>query len=96
MIFLLQRTLKYLCRKSYLAYQALSRGMASTIILNAANEIAVEAFLKKIIPFVEIPVLIDLVLQSWSPKNPENIDDILAIDAQARVKAESLMSERAT
>jgi 1-deoxy-D-xylulose-5-phosphate reductoisomerase len=79
-----------------LSYQALSRGMASTIILNAANEIAVEAFLKKIIPFVEIPVLIDLVLQSWSPKNPENIDDILAIDAQARVKAESLMSERAT
>ena len=79
-----------------LAYQALSSGMASTIILNAANEVAVEAFLKKIIPFIEIPVLIDLLLQSWSPKNPDNIEDILAIDAQARVKVESLMSKRST
>ena len=79
-----------------LAYQALSSGMASTIILNAANEVAVEAFLKKIIPFIEIPVLIDLLLQSWSPKNPDNIEDILAIDAQARLKVESIMSKRST
>jgi len=37
-----------------------------------------------------------LLLQSWSPKNPDNIEDILAIDAQARVKVESLMSKRST
>tara|TARA_B110000261_G_C12945984_1_gene302439 strand:+ start:1 stop:759 length:759 start_codon:yes stop_codon:yes gene_type:complete len=74
-----------------LAYQAFSSGMASTIILNAANEVAVDAFLRKIIPFIEIPILIDSVLQSWVPKNPNNIDDILSIDTEARIKAQSLI-----
>ncbi len=74
-----------------LAYQAFSMGMASTIILNAANEVAVEAFLKKIIPFTQIPIIIDSALHSWRPKNPSNIDDILAIDAEIRIKAKSLL-----
>ena len=74
-----------------LAYQAFSKGMATTIILNAANEIAVEAFLNKIIPFTKIPILINLALESWSPKNPDNIEDILAIDSEARIKAHSLL-----
>jgi 1-deoxy-D-xylulose-5-phosphate reductoisomerase len=76
-----------------LAYQAFSKGMATTIILNAANEIAVEAFLNKIIPFTKIPILINLALESWSPKNPDNIEDILAIDSEARIKAHSLLSK---
>jgi len=75
-----------------LAYQAFSSGVASTIILNAANEVAVEAFLKKIIPFTEIPSLIELVLQSWAPKNPDSIEDIIAINYEARIKAQSYIS----
>jgi len=76
-----------------LAYQAFSKGLTSTIILNAANEVAVEAFLNKIIPFTKIPTLIDLALQSWSPKNPDNIEDILAIDSEARIKVRSIVSK---
>jgi 1-deoxy-D-xylulose-5-phosphate reductoisomerase len=75
-----------------LAYQAFSSGTASTIILNAANEVAVEAFLKKNITFTEIPTLINLSLQSWSPKSPDNIEDILAIDTEARIRTQSLIS----
>jgi len=75
-----------------LAYQAFSSGMASTIILNAANEVAVEAFLKKNISFTEIPSLIELVLQLWAPKNPDNIEDIIAINYEARIKAQSYVS----
>ena len=74
-----------------LAYEAFSSGMASTIILNAVNEVAVDAFLKKIITFTEIPIIIDSVLRSWSPKTPNNIDDILAIDNEARIKAQTFM-----
>jgi 1-deoxy-D-xylulose-5-phosphate reductoisomerase len=76
-----------------LAYQAFSLGMASTIILNAVNEVAVEAFLKKIIPFTEIPNLIDSALQSWAPRNPSSIEDILDIDSEIRTKAMSLISK---
>ena len=65
--------------------------IAAPTILNAANEVAVEAFLKKIIPFTQIPIIIDSALHSWRPKNPSNIDDILAIDAEIRIKAKSLL-----
>ena len=77
-----------------LAYQAFSMGMASTIILNAANEVAVDAFLKKIIPFTEIPALINSALQSWAPNKPSNIEDVLAIDSEMRIKTMSLIANR--
>ena len=77
-----------------LAYQAFSMGMASTIILNAANEVAVDAFLKKIIPFTEIPTLINSALQSWAPNKPSNIEDVLAIDSEMRIKTMSLIANR--
>jgi 1-deoxy-D-xylulose-5-phosphate reductoisomerase len=77
-----------------LAYQAFSMGMASTIILNAANEVAVDAFLKKIIPFTEIPALINSALQSWAPNKPSNIEDVLAIDSEMRIKTMSLIAKR--
>ena len=76
-----------------LAYKAFSSGMASTIILNAVNEVAVEAFIKEAISFTEIPCLIESVLQSWSPNNPNNIEDIISIDSEARNKAERLVSK---
>ncbi|MDP9085185.1 MAG: 1-deoxy-D-xylulose-5-phosphate reductoisomerase, partial [Pseudomonadota bacterium] len=53
-------------------------------ILNAANEIAVEAFLKKRIGFLEIAAIVADTLDRYDPPAPETLDDVLAIDAGAR------------
>ena len=67
-----------------LAYAALRSGAGAPAILNAANEIAVEAFLARRLPFVQIPVVIEEVLQRVEPSAPACIDDVLALDREAR------------
>jgi 1-deoxy-D-xylulose-5-phosphate reductoisomerase len=71
-----------------LAYQALRTGGTAPAILNAANEIAVEAFLNKKISFLDIPRLITAVLEAQASKEVETLDDVLLADAQARVTAQ--------
>ncbi|URJ25341.1 1-deoxy-D-xylulose-5-phosphate reductoisomerase [Candidatus Blochmannia ocreatus (nom. nud.)] len=73
-----------------LAIDANNSGQAATIILNAANEIAVEAFLHKIISFNKIPDIISNVLDVVHFNDPNNIEEILYIDKQARAKTTSL------
>ena len=67
-----------------LAREALDSGGARPAILNAANEIAVEAFLKKRIGFLEIAAIVADTLDRYDPPAPETLDDVLAIDAGAR------------
>lgn len=67
-----------------LAISASDSGQASTIILNAANEIAVEAFLNEIISFIEIPHIISRALDTISFKEPYDIEEILYIDKKTR------------
>jgi 1-deoxy-D-xylulose-5-phosphate reductoisomerase len=67
-----------------LAREALDAGGARPAILNAANEIAVEAFLKKRIGFLEIAAIVADTLDRYDPPAPETLDDVLAIDAGAR------------
>jgi 1-deoxy-D-xylulose-5-phosphate reductoisomerase len=67
-----------------LAYAALRSGAGAPAILNAANEIAVEAFLARRLPFVQIAVVIEEVLQRVEPSAPACIDDVLALDHEAR------------
>ncbi len=67
-----------------LAREALDSGGARPAILNAANEIAVEAFLKKRIGFLEIAAIVADTLDRDDPPAPETLDDVLAIDAGAR------------
>jgi 1-deoxy-D-xylulose-5-phosphate reductoisomerase len=67
-----------------LAYRALQAGPAACIVLNAANEIAVEAFLDRRLPFVAISAVIEETLGRLAPEAPESVDDIIAIDAEAR------------
>lgn len=70
-----------------LAYQALNAGGTSTAILNAANEVAVEAFLQSHIKFTQIPQIIEQVLLKISPHDGDTIEQILADDALARTLA---------
>lgn len=67
-----------------LAREALAAGGARPAILNAANEIAVAAFLKKRIGFLEIAAIVADTLDRYDPPAPETLDEVLAIDAGAR------------
>ena len=67
-----------------LAYKALSTGGSSPAVLNAANEVAVEAFLKSRIPFTAIPSIIQQVMESIESTDIFTLEDILAIDNLAR------------
>ncbi len=70
-----------------LAYQALEMGGTATAILNAANEIAVEAFLQQKIKFTQIAVIIESVMNAMPISNADNLAQILADDATARALA---------
>jgi 1-deoxy-D-xylulose-5-phosphate reductoisomerase len=67
-----------------LAYAALRSGAGAPIILNAANEIAVEAFLAQRLPFVRIAGLIEDTIEHVDRFSPSSIDDVLALDREAR------------
>jgi 1-deoxy-D-xylulose-5-phosphate reductoisomerase len=55
--------------------------------LNAANEVAVEAFLDRRLPFHRIADVIEETLSAATDMEPESIEDVLAIDAGARREA---------
>jgi len=78
-----------------LAFEALAGGTARTATLNAANEIAVEAFLGGRLPFADIARVIEETLSAVYAKEPDSIDDVLDIDARARRAAARLVDERA-
>ena len=78
---------RYRCLK--LAYEAHHIGGYATIALNAANEVAVEAFLNKEIRFTDIPLVIEKVLEEAPTGTPDIIDDILAQDSVSRVLSKS-------
>jgi 1-deoxy-D-xylulose-5-phosphate reductoisomerase len=74
-----------------LAYDALREGGTMPAVLNAANEVAVAAFLKKQIGFREIHLLIDKTMQKHMPRSARDLDEILEVDRWAREKASSLI-----
>ncbi len=75
-----------------LARQAMQAGGTAPAILNAANEVAVAAFLVKKLPFIAIPQLIDAVLTQLPMSPANNLDTILHADQQARLMAERWLS----
>ena len=77
-----------------LAYDVLEAGGTAPAILNAANEVAVAAFLDGQLPFLGIACLNDQVLQSI-PVGPEgSLGDVIGADAEARQLAARLIRER--
>jgi 1-deoxy-D-xylulose-5-phosphate reductoisomerase len=75
-----------------LAFEAAEKGGAHCIALNAADEVAVEAFLDRRIPFTGIPDTIEKVLASTPEAHPATIAEVLAEDRQARERAAELVS----
>lgn len=75
-----------------IAYEALNLGGTGPAILNAVNEIAVEAFLAEKIGFMEIPAMIDAVLSASVIDKVESIEQLEAIDYMARQSAMSWLS----
>jgi 1-deoxy-D-xylulose-5-phosphate reductoisomerase len=75
-----------------LAFEAAEKGGAHCIALNAADEVAVEAFLERRIPFMGIPRTIERVLAATSEAHPATIAEVLAHDRQARETARALLA----
>jgi 1-deoxy-D-xylulose-5-phosphate reductoisomerase len=75
-----------------LAYEAAGRGGAHCIALNAADEVAVDAFLSGQISFPGIPRTIEAVLERTVEDHPSTISDVLAADAHARSLARELIA----
>lgn len=78
-----------------LARQVAGQGGAAPAVLNAANEVAVAAFLRGTIGFLDIATIVEDVLNRYSPAVPSVIDDVLEADATARAIAGQVM-ERLT
>jgi len=67
-----------------LARAALEHGGARPAILNAANEVAVAAFLDRRIRFLEIAAIVSDTLERYAPGAPRDLDEVLHVDAEAR------------
>jgi 1-deoxy-D-xylulose-5-phosphate reductoisomerase len=77
------------------ARQALEAGGSSPIVLNAANEEAVAAFLDRRIGFLAIVGVVEEALSQMNAAKPRSISDVIDIDRQTRAMANDLMSEMA-
>ncbi|MGH2569075.1 MAG: 1-deoxy-D-xylulose-5-phosphate reductoisomerase, partial [Bacteroidota bacterium] len=67
-----------------LAYDALSVGGTAPAILNAANEVAVEAFLEKRVSFKQIPEIIQSALSKQRVRSSPELEDIVEADRSTR------------
>jgi 1-deoxy-D-xylulose-5-phosphate reductoisomerase len=76
-----------------LAYQALRAGGTAPALLNAANEVAVAAFLDSRITFLDIPRLIESVLGEVARADVHLLQDVLDADAAARAAAQEWISQ---
>jgi len=77
-----------------LAYEAAAAGGARTIALNAADEVAVTAFLDEEIGFVEIPRIIEAVMAATPAGHLESIHNVLTLDTEARLLAREIVKQR--
>lgn len=79
-----------------LAQAVAGRGQSLSIALNAANEIAVQAFLDELIRFTDIPLIIEKVLEQTQEGEALTISDVLHLDTEARAKSTELMKSLAS
>jgi len=75
-----------------LAYEALDRGGNAPAVLNAANEVAVEAFLAGTLAFTRIPMIIEQTLADVAWCDMVTLEDVLAADASGREAAKNLIN----
>src|ERR1700694_1370435 len=79
-----------------LAYEAVEAGGAKTVALNAADEVAVAAFLNREIGFADISRVVAQTIHETKERHPESIEEVLAIDIQARELARQKLSHQLT
>lgn len=77
-----------------LAYQAGEAGGEKPVALNAANEEAVAAFLEGKLKFTHIPQVVSAVVETFQGKSFPSLEQILAIDEEARLRSRALMDKR--
>lgn len=70
-----------------LAFEALERGGVSSAVMNAANEVAVDAFLKKCIPFPKISAVVEETMAQVQGGSDKVLNDLLEADKNARLTA---------
>ena len=75
-----------------LALDAQRTGQAATIALNAANEVAVAAFLKSVIAYRDIYKVVATIVEQEKAIKIQSIEDVIRVDAEARNKAERLVA----
>ena len=76
-----------------LAIEAINAGGVMPAVLNAANEIAVDAFLNEQVRFTDIPVIIERSMHAFEAKEADSLEIILAVDQQARNIARQVIEE---
>jgi len=74
-----------------LAREAAAAGGGAAAVLNAANEVAVAAFLDGKLAFTRIAAQVEETLGVFAPRAPTSLDEIIALDAEARVRTRELM-----
>ncbi len=77
-----------------LAYRALAMGGTAPAVLNAANEVAVDAFLHEQIAFLDIAAIINGVLDLYVPAALDYIDDALRADLWGRQEARRMVAQK--
>lgn len=75
-----------------LAHDALDAGKTTPAVLNAANEVAVQAFLDKQIQYKDIPEIIRTAMDNHKPHAAETIEDVLSADRWAREESRRLIT----
>jgi 1-deoxy-D-xylulose-5-phosphate reductoisomerase len=76
-----------------LAQEALKRGESYSVALNAANEVAVEAFLKEGIPFQAISEIVTETVENHQDVNVKTVDNIFEIDRVTRELTRDLLEQ---
>ncbi len=74
-----------------IAYESSRAGKSYPVVMNAANEVLVDMFLKEKIGFTDIPKYIEKVLEAHSPVKSVTLDDITEADSWARAKTKELL-----
>ncbi len=82
---------KFPCLKH--AFNSLRMGGTASTVFNASNEIAVEEFIAGRLPWLQIPTVVGKTLDAVAVIEPETLDDVLAVDAEARVKAREIANK---
>jgi 1-deoxy-D-xylulose-5-phosphate reductoisomerase len=74
-----------------LAYMAMGAGESMPTVMNAANEVAVEAFLEGMIKFIQIPVVIEKTMNAHLSHGLASIEEVLLVDRWGREKAREFL-----